>query len=108
MMCSTDEEQWQESGWNGASVLQEAPHLRQLLPSLDRAPAAAQWAGKLVVSRSERIFGTLASLVLLFSLSFAGTRRYLGGLWTQGRTTRGREAPATDHATTSVNRGKHE
>ena len=38
MMCSTDEQQWQESGWNGASVLQEAPHLRQLLPTLDRAP----------------------------------------------------------------------
>jgi hypothetical protein len=37
MMCSTDEQQWQESEWNGASVLQEAPHLRQLLPSLDRA-----------------------------------------------------------------------
>ena len=37
MMCSTDEQQWQESGWNGASVLQEAPHLRQLLPTLDCA-----------------------------------------------------------------------
>ena len=23
MMCSTDEQQWQESGWNGAGVLQE-------------------------------------------------------------------------------------
>ena len=38
MMCSTNEQQWQESGWNGTSVLQEAPHLRQLLPTLDRAP----------------------------------------------------------------------
>jgi hypothetical protein len=37
MICSTDEQQRQESGWNGASVLQEAPHLRQLLPTLDRA-----------------------------------------------------------------------
>jgi hypothetical protein len=37
MMCSTDEQQRQESGWNGASVLQEAPHLRDLLPTLDRA-----------------------------------------------------------------------
>jgi hypothetical protein len=37
MMCSTDEQQWQKSGWNGASVLQEAPHLRHLLPTLDRA-----------------------------------------------------------------------
>jgi hypothetical protein len=35
MMGSTDEQQWLESGWNGASVLQEAPHLRQLLPTLD-------------------------------------------------------------------------
>jgi hypothetical protein len=30
MMCSTDEQQWQESGRYGAGVLQEAPHLRQL------------------------------------------------------------------------------
>jgi hypothetical protein len=30
-----DEQQWQESGWNGASVLQETPHLRQLPPPLD-------------------------------------------------------------------------
>jgi hypothetical protein len=37
MMCSTDEQQRQESGWKGASVLQEAPHLRDLLPTLDRA-----------------------------------------------------------------------
>jgi hypothetical protein len=37
MMCSTDEQKWQESGWNGASVLQEAPHLRDLLPTPDRA-----------------------------------------------------------------------
>ena len=37
MMCSTDEQQRQESGWNGASVLQEAPYLRQLLPTLDCA-----------------------------------------------------------------------
>jgi hypothetical protein len=37
MMCSTDEEQWQESGWNGASVLQEALHLRQLLQTPDCA-----------------------------------------------------------------------
>jgi hypothetical protein len=38
MLCSTDEQQWQESGWNGTSVLQEARHLRQLRPTLDRAP----------------------------------------------------------------------
>ena len=37
MMCSTDEQQWQESGWNGASVLQEAPNLRDLLSTLDGA-----------------------------------------------------------------------
>ena len=37
MMCSTDEQQGQESGWNGASVLQEARHLRQLRPALDCA-----------------------------------------------------------------------
>ena len=37
MMCSTDEQQRQESGWNGASVLQEAPNLRDLLSTLDRA-----------------------------------------------------------------------
>jgi len=37
MMCSTDEQQRQESGWHGTSVLQEAPHLRQLLPTLDCA-----------------------------------------------------------------------
>ena len=36
-MCSTDEQQWQESGWNGVSLLQEAPHLRQLPPTLDGA-----------------------------------------------------------------------
>lgn len=36
-MCSTDEQQWQESESYGASVLQEAPHLRQLLPTLDGA-----------------------------------------------------------------------
>ena len=41
MMWSTNEQQWQESGWNGAGVLQEAPHLRQLLPTLDRAPPDA-------------------------------------------------------------------
>jgi hypothetical protein len=32
----TDEQEWQESGWHGASVLQEASHLRQLPPTLDR------------------------------------------------------------------------
>ena len=38
MMCgSTHERNWQKSGSYGASVLQEAPHLRQLLPTLDRA-----------------------------------------------------------------------
>jgi hypothetical protein len=37
MMCSTDEQHGQESEWNGASILQEAPHLRHLLPTLDRA-----------------------------------------------------------------------
>jgi hypothetical protein len=37
MMWSTDEEQRQESGRNGTSVLQEAPHLRDLLATLDRA-----------------------------------------------------------------------
>ena len=37
MMCSTDEQQRQESGWNGASVLQEAPNLRDLLSTLDGA-----------------------------------------------------------------------
>jgi hypothetical protein len=37
MMCSTDEQHAQESGWNGASVLQEAPHLRQLLQTPDCA-----------------------------------------------------------------------
>ena len=37
MMCSTDEQQWQESGWNGASVLQEAPNFCDLHSTLDRA-----------------------------------------------------------------------
>jgi hypothetical protein len=36
-MCSTDEQQRQESGWNGASVLQEASNLRDLLSTLDGA-----------------------------------------------------------------------
>src|SRR5271169_1189887 len=34
MMCSTDEQQWQESERYGASVLQEARHLRRLPPPL--------------------------------------------------------------------------
>src|ERR1700730_10060814 len=39
MMCgSTDEHNWQESGRYGARVLQEAPHLRQLPPTLDGTP----------------------------------------------------------------------
>ena len=29
----TNDEDWQESDWHGASVLQEAPHLRPLLPT---------------------------------------------------------------------------
>ncbi len=33
----TDEQQRQESGPYGASVLQEAPHLRQLPPTVDGA-----------------------------------------------------------------------
>ena len=37
MMCPTDEHEWQESESHGASVLQEAPHLRQLPPALDGA-----------------------------------------------------------------------
>ena len=37
MMCSTDEQRWQDSESNGACVLQEAPHLRQLFPTLDGA-----------------------------------------------------------------------
>ena len=37
MMCPTDEQERQESESHGASVLQEAPHLRQLLPTLDGA-----------------------------------------------------------------------
>jgi hypothetical protein len=32
-----DDQEWQESVWHGASVLQGAPHLRQLLPALDPA-----------------------------------------------------------------------
>jgi hypothetical protein len=36
MMCSTDEQQRQESGWNGAS-LQETPNWRDLLSTLDGA-----------------------------------------------------------------------
>jgi hypothetical protein len=35
MLCSTDEQQRQECGWNGASALQEAPNLRDLLSTLD-------------------------------------------------------------------------
>jgi hypothetical protein len=35
MMGLTDEREWQESGRHGASILQEAPHLRQLPPPLD-------------------------------------------------------------------------
>jgi hypothetical protein len=37
MMCSTDEQQRQESEWNGASALQEAPNLRDVLSTLDGA-----------------------------------------------------------------------
>ena len=36
-MCPTDEQERQESESYGASVLQEAPHLRQLPPTLDGA-----------------------------------------------------------------------
>jgi hypothetical protein len=35
MMGSTDEHEWPESEHYGASVLQEAPHLRQLPSPLD-------------------------------------------------------------------------
>ena len=37
MMCSTDEQEEQKSEWHVASVLQETPYLRQLLPTLDGA-----------------------------------------------------------------------
>jgi hypothetical protein len=37
-MCPTDEQQSQEPESHGASVLQEASNLRQLLTSLDGAP----------------------------------------------------------------------
>jgi hypothetical protein len=35
MMCLTDEQQWHESASYGTSVFQDAPHLCQLLPTLD-------------------------------------------------------------------------
>jgi hypothetical protein len=43
MMCPTDEQQSQESESHGASVLQEAPHLRQLPPALDGARHDTLW-----------------------------------------------------------------
>jgi hypothetical protein len=44
MMCSTDEQQRQESGWNGASALQEPPNLRDVLSTLDGAPGTTRCA----------------------------------------------------------------
>jgi hypothetical protein len=37
MMCPNDEQESQQSEWHGACVLQEALHLRHLLPTLDGA-----------------------------------------------------------------------
>ena len=44
MMCSTYEQEWQDfESHHGASILQEAPHLRQLLPTLDGARHHTLW-----------------------------------------------------------------
>ena len=66
MMCSTDEQQWQESEWNGACVLQEAPHLRDLVPTLDRAwhdSLREMQPGALEVSEIAPAFGTTSAML---------------------------------------------